>query len=171
MGYFFSQTWMWWLLAIVLAVAITWLIFRESHSAAAEAKREAKAAKNEVKAAKQHTKAVKEERRAAKLEGKLEAKAERHGVHAGNEFDAGYEGANLGGQAGRAEGEAGRLEGDYQGDRGQFRSEEERLAADADRNRTRVDGVQIPGQQEASLKERIEEKAEATVTKGRRKFF
>lgn len=29
MGYFFSQTWMWWLLAIVLAVAITWLLFRE----------------------------------------------------------------------------------------------------------------------------------------------
>lgn len=29
MGYFFSMTWMWWLLAIVLAVVITWAIFRE----------------------------------------------------------------------------------------------------------------------------------------------
>lgn len=29
MGYFFTMTWMWWLLAVVLAVVITWAIFRE----------------------------------------------------------------------------------------------------------------------------------------------
>lgn len=32
MGYFFEMTWFWWLIAIVLAVAITWAIFRERKS-------------------------------------------------------------------------------------------------------------------------------------------
>lgn len=33
MGYFLAQTWLWWLLAIVLGVLITWLIFRDRPNA------------------------------------------------------------------------------------------------------------------------------------------
>lgn len=171
MGYFFSMTWMWWLLAIVLAVAITWAIFRE---------RKHKDKLNDNRARGERGLAgggeAKLDDKAAKREAKLERKEERAGAHAGNQFDAGYEGASLpaegnrrgfGADAGRIEGDAGRLEGD----RGQFRSDEERARLAAEADRTRVDGVQIPGQH-ASLKERAQElKEKAEARTGRRKFF
>lgn len=31
MGYFISMTWPWWLLAIALAIGVTWFLFRDKH--------------------------------------------------------------------------------------------------------------------------------------------
>lgn len=135
MGYFFSQTWMWWLLAIVLAVAITWLLFRER--------------KHKDKLEVNENRAYGERGLAGGAEAKLERKEERAGAPAGNQFDAGYEGASA---------EGGRLEGG-------------RLEGDADRTRIDNEGVNIPSQHR-SLKERADElKEKAEARSGRRKFF
>lgn len=94
MGYFFSQTWMWWLLAIVLAVAITWLLFRER--------------KHKDKLEVNDRRAYGERGLAGGAETRAEAKLERKEA----KLEAEEERARLEGERGQFHGDAGRFGAD-----------------------------------------------------------